>query len=377
MKKRWFVITLIIALICPAATSVQAQAAPGTPFSSDPGFGAQLDPAGQLIPQSLRAAGMLQLDWISINFDWASYWPNATSQPDIGNLDNAMQFAGQNKLAVLLRLSTAPGWAKSAQGPDPELTSWFVANLIKRYPGTLKAVELFPAANTTRGWGGTPNPSAYASLLKPVSTAIKETGIAAILIAPGLVPLPPGPPSDGNMDDLSFLQGLYDAGARDWMPVISICLPTITGDPLKAPATEEHRVLRHYEEVRQVMLANKDNTGVIWITDFHLPSGQIDPNDVSYTRTPSGQAQWLGQAYNQLRSQLYIGVAFLVMINPNAANLPEDPSLVNLIRADRSKHPFYNELKDIILQSNPAKVTLLNFNKPQSKKIVKDRSSPP
>jgi hypothetical protein len=65
------------------------------------------------------------------------------------------------------------------------------------------------------------------------------------------------------------------------------------------------------------------------------------------------------------------------MINPNAANLPDDPSLVKLIRADRSKHPFYNELKDIILQSNPSKVTLLDFNKPQSKNIVKDRSSPP
>lgn len=377
MKNRWLALAFLIALVLPASLMVHAQAVPGAPFSSDAGFGAKLELDGRVIPQSLRAAGIIHLDWISITFDWANHWPDANAQPDIASLDNAMMYAGQNKLGILLRLTHAPDWAKSSAGPDVKLTSWFIANLITRYPGTLQAIELFPSANTAAGWGAEPNPQAYTNLLCAVSTAIRDTRSSVFIVAPGLTPLPALQPSQNDIDDLTFLQGLYDAGAATCMPVVSINLPVTTGDPLKAPGENEHRVLRHYEDVRQVMLANQHESGLIWITEFQLPSGQIEPNDVSYNNNASGQAQWLNQAYNQLRSQLYIGVAFLTTINSPTVNLPESAASVNLIRANSSKHPFYNILKDLILESNPSKVILLDFSKPQSKNIIKDRSSPP
>jgi hypothetical protein len=161
------------------------------------------------------------------------------------------------------------------------------------------------------------------------------------------------------------------------MPVISICLPVSFGDPLKSPVAEEHRVLRHYEEVHQVMLANHHEEGLIWITQLSLPvSFQNGSNEVSLKDNLQGQEQWLRLAYRQLRSQLYIGTAFLVNINPASANPPENAISASLLDGSSKRNPAYQALKEVILDSNPTKISILNFNKPQNKQIIKNHSSP-
>jgi hypothetical protein len=374
MGKTFLSFVVAIAMLWPAAVHAGPIVIPGSPNSSDAGFGVHLNLAGRHIQQSLRAAGILQLDWVAVDLDWASSWPDASTQPDIARLDAAMQFAGQNKLSVLLRLWHAPEWARSGSGPDPERTAWFVSNLVKRYAGILQAIELFPQANTEYGWGTAPDPNAYSVLIKTVADSLRETGV--FLVAAGLTPLPSPQPSNLDIDDLVFLQDLYSTGTTEYLPVVSMCLPLATGGPLQSPRSEEHRVLRHYEEIRQVMLANDHESGLIWITQFNLPSGKINNNDVSYNNL-SGQVQWMNQAYHQLRSQLYIGVAFLTDINPPAATTTDSDTPLSLINADLSQHPFYQKLKELAAISSPTKVILLDFNKPQSKNIVKVRESPP
>ena len=62
------------------------------------------------------------------------------------------------------------------------------------------------------------------------------------------------------------------------------------------------------------------------------------------------QALWISQAYLQLRSQLYVGVAFLQSFNSGgegtAAQVP------SLIRAAGSYHPFYPVLREMIALNN-------------------------
>jgi hypothetical protein len=113
MKKRWLALAFLIVLVFPTSLVGRAQAAPGAPLSSDIGFGVKLELDGRVIPQALRVAGIIHIDWISITFDWASHWPDVNTQPDIADLDNAMMYARQNKLGILLRLTHAPDWARS------------------------------------------------------------------------------------------------------------------------------------------------------------------------------------------------------------------------------------------------------------------------
>jgi hypothetical protein len=153
-------------------------------------------------------------------------------------------------------------------------------------------------------------------------------------------------------------------------------LQEVVGEPSQAPDGIEHRILRHYEEVRQVMLDNGDAAGILWITSFTWNSGKNQLNDVSLMNNLEAQSEWLAQAYQQLRSQLYIGVAFLTSLNTRGGG-GEYPNNVILNLSGTSEHPFYAVLKDLITQNNPAILIQISFDTPQQKHIVKLRSNSP
>jgi hypothetical protein len=380
MKKTgWVCLAVILALLGLNLFSKPVQSARGTPDSPDFGYGMVIDSDGSAIPDSIQTAGSISVDWLAVTLDWAKQWPDEARQPDFAVLDQAMGLASRYNLAVMLKLSQAPAWASSPTGPSPERTAWFVINLARRYTTTLQAVELYPGANTVTGWGSIPDPVAYTNLFNYTRAAVKEAKLSGplALVAGGLIPLPSPVPSSSDQDDLIFLNTLYQHGASQTMPIISLSLPIITKTPLSPPTPEEHRVLRHYEEIRQVMLANNHSQGILWVTGFHWPSNKIYPEDATYRDNLVKQNQWLIEAYRQLRSQLYVGVAFYETLNPPGNAMAAQIGNDNLIAQGATDHPFINSLMEIISQNNRQQSLPIIFNHPQSKHIFKDRLNPP
>ncbi len=367
MKARLISLVAVLSILTAAFYAPPVQAAKGTPNSPDFGYGARIDLAGDYIPEAFQSAARRKMDWVAIDFDWSTRWPEADTQPSLQDLDKAMLTAQKYGLSVLLSLKNTPGWAITANGPDPALTSWLVVSLAQRYPDSLQAIELFPGANTVVGWGSDPNPVAYASLYQIALSSIQNANLSILLVAAGLTPIP-ADEAESDIDDLRFLQGLYDAGAAGMMPVISIAMPALTGSPLQSPDGSEHRILRHYEEARQVMLANNHPHGILWITHFSWPSGRIQFGDTSYYQTEN-QTVWLSQAYRMLRAQLYIGAAFYSALNPS-----ESTGSTSLIRSDTSHHPFFDMLGKLIAQNNQNLDAANEFKEPQIKNIIKTRS---
>jgi hypothetical protein len=365
---KWRRICLAASLSVLAAVSLvqPALAAKGTPYSPDFGYGARLDISGKYIPEALQSAATQKIDWISIDFDWAALWPDSGREPDLTAVDAAMDTAQRNGLAVMLSLSDAPAWAQTKSGPNAKLTAWLVLNLAQRYPKALQAVELFPGANLATAWGAAPNPAAYCALFQAAQYSIQQARLPLLLVAGGLTPLA-NQPASGDVDDLQYLQGMYQSGAAASMAIISLRFQDLTGEPLQAPDGQEHRVLRHYEEVRQVMLQNNHQHGMLWITTFSWPSGRIQAADSVYQQT-SQQSSWLTQAYRQLRAQLYIGAAFF-----NALNPAEKDHAASLIMLDGSYHPFFNTLGKLIAQNNQSLDAAYGFDEPQDKRITKTR----
>jgi hypothetical protein len=90
------------------------------------------------------------------------------------------------------------------------------------------------------------------------------------------------------------------------MPILGLRLDRLEGEAIAPPAPD---TLRRYEAIRQIMLQFNHTSGLIWITGFRWPDfGEIDELD--------GQVRWLNQAYQLMKSQLYIGVAFFDRLNP-------------------------------------------------------------
>lgn len=363
-----FLLVLAVSLVNTGWAQGAHDVARGAPGSQDFGFGAVIYPNGLHLDQALQLAHDLRFDWLFVPVSWAAAQSAPSAALRLDSLEPIMKFASERQIAVMVSVGQAPAWGLTKQGPDAAQAASFVAALAQRYP-VVQAVELFPGANTAAGWGSSPNPQAYANLLSVISVELARSGRSLIVVAGGLRPLGPAAAAS-DMEDLVFLQGLYNSGAASWMPVVSIQYPAVTSEPLKLSTPAERRVFRHFEDIRQVMTANQHSKGKIWITHFQAPSGKINPSDAVYQEL-NAQTSWFGLAYPQVRSQLYVGVAALQSLNPGID--PGGNTAFSLIDAAGNKHPFCAALKQMIEQNQagntvirPGKPKEGNFNKPKS-----------
>ncbi len=367
LSKKWVLLLALFLTVGMPLTTVKA--ARGVPGSSEFGFGSHLALNGSLIDPALEMAGSLPLDWICVDFAWSAYYPSAEAKPDWSPLDKVISYAANHQVAVMLSVSDAPGWAVTPAGPDPQQVGQLVARLLKRYGGSLQAVELFPGANTPSGWGAAPNAGAYAAVAAAVRSQLAQAGSPALLVLAGLTPVANGA-NDGSIDDLLFLQSLYDAGVQQFGDVLSLQMNNLTGDPLFAPDGQEHRILRHYEEVRQVMLNNGHEKGLVWVTRFLAPCGTINQADQRYQKSEE-QLAWLVQAYTQLRAQLYIGAVFYDALNPGRANSCSNQGRTLVLNSSQY-YAFYPKLRDLIAENAP-ETMLSRRGRPKSGEFIKSR----
>jgi hypothetical protein len=364
MTRRLLILLAILAVGLYFAPIRPAQAVRGTPGSSEFGFGARIDLAGQFVEDGIQLANNLQLDWVKVEIPWANLQPVKGSKIDWTPCQAAFQSLAKYKLAVMASITQPPAWALTAQGPDPAATSLFVAQLLQKFGTTIAAVEIFPGANTRQSWGADPNPKAYMKLWQTIRNSLSTNKSQALLVAGGLIPAQTDP-AQGQVNDLEFLRGMYAAGAGDGVQVVSLQMPGLTDSPTASQGQKGAYVLRHYEEIRQVMLDNGDEKGILWITSLGVPAN-LDAFGEGSSSFTQKQADWLSQAFNQLRSQLYIGVAFLNGINPGAG--PE--GRLSLITLTGDLHPAFRVLRDQIAQ-NAAGASYPRPGRAKSENLVK------
>ena len=347
MNKKFLLLLIAALLLTLPFAPTRARAASGLPDSPQFGYGARVDLQGSNIDAAIQMLDDQQLDWMALDFDWARDWPDPAASPNLGVLEQPVSLATQRGTSVMVSLCNPPQWALSANGPDINKTVEFVSMLAQQYSGRVLVIELFPGANTQHGWGAAPNPEQYLNLLNASRAAVQNMG-SAIYIIPSLVPLDPGS-SEIGIDDLEFLSTLYALGAKSSLSIVGIRYPETVGTPMTMPAPYERHVLRHYEEVRAVMLQNGHQDGRIWITGFSWAVGNTQhPNiDVLTLTDPAAQAEWLAQAYQLLKAQLYIGAAFFSQANPPPG--PDSPSAYpSLLLADSTLHPACQSITRVI-----------------------------
>jgi hypothetical protein len=352
-------------------------AAPGTPDSLEFGFGGWLDLRGQHLEPAINAAASIGMNWIALDFDWAASWQDPKGSPDLSLMGQSMAAAKKANLNVMVSITNPPAWALTASGPNPNMTAVLVSGMKQLYPDTFKAVELFPEANTARGWGSRPDPGAYGSFLNSVCDQVRRSGAQVEIVAGGLKAVAKS--TSEELEDLEYLSSLYQTASTSCLSIISIRLPELTGSPLAKEASSNQLYLRHYEDVRQVMLDNNHPQGILWITRYSWPSGELAPADSIYAQ-PDQQAAWLYQSYRLMRSQLYIGAAFFARLNAPSAGGPSasSPQPGSLIQADGSMHLLAEQLSKLVFLSGSIKSVIFegNISKKTPEKINLKPSSP-
>ncbi len=230
--------------------------------------------------------------------------------------DQIVEAAEANEIEIIARLSNPPSWTRAltdtigSQAPPDDFNDFgdFAATVAERYQGRVQYYQLWNEPNGNEEWGlQNVDPEAYTRLLCIGYERIKEVDPQAVVLAGALTPTVA---NDGrHMNDLIFLQRMYNAGAADCFDVFSA-----QGYGLWSGATD-HRLrptvinYPHHEFLRDVMVRNGDGEKPIWISEM---GWNVVPEGIAATYgrvTEEQQARYAVEAYQ--RSQIewpWVGV---------------------------------------------------------------------
>jgi hypothetical protein len=301
-------------------------------------------------------------------------------------LDAGMNEACEKGLRVMLSVVAAPDWTRANPLPapegqeappdDPQLYADFLAQIVKRYPGRVGAVEVWNEMNLEREWNTAEgvSPAAYVELLREAYTTLKAEDPSIIVISGALSPTGincngsfPDCQATGRpivVDDVTYLRSFVALGGLAYADCVGThsngtnLPPTADGSkpPPRAgytfggPWDNPHYswALRSQVETYASLLNGQKQQCV---TEFGYASpvdGAFPPNfgfaaDVSEQQ----QADYLVQAFNWMRDSQQVKLAFLFNLDygPKGGDPASDDNVIfSILRRDGSPRPAFDAL---------------------------------
>jgi hypothetical protein len=232
--------------------------------------------------------------------------------------DNIVDLAEQADIQIIARLSNPPSWSRAladevrgALAPPDDFADFadFAGQVAERYNGRIRYYQIWNEPNGNDEWGlQDVNPEAYTDLLCMAYERIKSIDPEALVLAGALTPTLA---MDGrNMNDLIYLQRMYNAGAGECFDIMSA-----QGYGLWSGAADQRlrpTVINfpHHLFLRDLMVRNGDAAKPIWISEM---GWNVVPEDIEarFGRvTEEQQARYTVEAYERIESEWpWVGVA--------------------------------------------------------------------
>lgn len=225
------------------------------------------------IKRSLQMVREMGAGWIVEFFPWA-YYHSEGGGFAWGHPDMVVRHANTQGLKIIARLGLTPEWARP---PDTPLTyldessyddfATYAAAFAERYQGKVDFIIIGNEPNLSYEWGYRPTqPEDYVDLLKVVYPAVKKANPDMQVLAGALAPTLEPAGSPWGLNDLHYLQGMYDAGAADYFDGLAVHSYGLTFPPEAEPG-EQLLNFRRVELLREVMVQNNDGSKKMYITE--------------------------------------------------------------------------------------------------------------
>ncbi len=230
--------------------------------------------------RTVRMARDAGIGWARQEFIWAEIEPepgtyNWTKYDEIVNLFRA------NNIQVIARLDRPPAWSRAratatgSSGPPDNLDAYgdFVQAFTKHFQNKINYLQIWNEPNLAREWNDSPiDPAGYTQLLKIAYTRAKAVDPNIhILSAPLAITLGESFSENSaqyrNMNDLQFLEEMYQAGAKDYFDILSANAFGLGNPPDDPPNPGELNFQRVLLE-RDVMEKFGDAQKAIWILEY-------------------------------------------------------------------------------------------------------------
>lgn len=298
------------------------------------------------------AANGLGFNWIKHQFQWGVYGSAGPDQFDWSGYDPMMAAAAERGLNVMLSVVGAPEWSRAiggTDGPPDDYQTYanFLGTLIDRYPGQIKAIEVWNEQNLDRDWHAgdltlaEADAAEYVRLLQIAYEAIKAKDPSIIVISGALSPTGGRTEDDGRVtaiDDFVYLQWMVNAGALNYADCVGVHHNGINVPPdmafEAAPGSAEAATWtftgpsgnpHHSWSMYSTITGYHDIVGdtPLCITEFGWPSREGLREDLivragfefAADNSQEEQTQYVVRAFELFRELGYVRLTFLYNLN--------------------------------------------------------------
>ncbi len=227
--------------------------------------------------ETVRMAAEAGIGWAKQQFIWAEIEPQE-GQYRWAKYDALVDLCERYGIQMIARLDGAPDWSRqdnSMPGRPPddfEQYGEFVYQFVDHYRGRIRYVQVWNEPNLYIEWGNRPvDPAGYVDLLKVAYRRAKEADSNIyILSAPLAITLGEPHPDPGKwraMNDLQYLDEMYQAGAAGYFDILSANAFGMDLAPEDEPSPSKLN-FRRVELQRRVMERYGDSNKAVWINEY-------------------------------------------------------------------------------------------------------------
>jgi len=244
-------------------------------------------------------------------------WPYVEGERgtyDWDHPDRILRHAANQGIAVIARLGLVPDWARPPMHEKVTTFTYltedyfddfarFTAAFAARYRDEVAGIIVWNEPNLGIEWGNRPvDPVAYTDLLRVIYRAVKEANPQMPVLGGALAPTLEPEDSGSGMNDLRFLERMYEAGAAEFFDVLAAHtygFTRPTGDEPSADTINFRRV----ELIRAIMERHGDGDKPVIITE----SGWSDDPRWSYGVRPGQRIAYTLAAFDLVESWPWAG----------------------------------------------------------------------
>jgi hypothetical protein len=302
------------------------------------------------VERTLQMVREMGAPWIVEFFPWAYLEPNENSFA-WEHADEMIDHACAQGLTVIARLGLVPAWAR----PDPRVRETtftyldakhyqdfgdFVYAFVQRYKDRVRHIIILNEPNLSYEWGMQPvDPQGYVDLLKIAYQRAHEADPNVIVLAGALAPTLEPIGSAAGLNDLIYLQKMYEAGAKNYFDGLSAHAYGLQS-PMDAPPDPSQVNFRRVELLRQIMIANGDASKQVYITE----AGWNDSPRWNKAVSPTQRIQNTLQAYQWAQQTDWVSMlAIWVFRYPQDTRTYQDNW--TFITDQFQAEPIYDEVK--------------------------------
>jgi hypothetical protein len=162
-------------------------------------------------------------------FPWA-YIEHQKGEFDWQHADEMVDHARAQGLTVIARMGFVPPWARPPNTSVNYLDennysdfADFVAEFAEHFRGRVEYLIIWNEPNVSFEWGQRPvSPIEYTELLRSVNSRVKQANPDVKILAGALAPNLAPPNSTDAMNDLEYLEKMYQAGAADYFDILAV-----------------------------------------------------------------------------------------------------------------------------------------------------------